>query len=123
MSDIQRERDLVLSPNEYAYVLDKTKGLISCVVGSYKMSLSNSDSLVAATDTDDLKKALMIMAASERYPKKQSIIRRELKTRSLGSGGGFYTEKWKNWFIKEWTGVMKAAQERKDSSCKLAMKY
>lgn len=80
-------------------------------------------SLVAATDTDDLKKALMIMAASERYPKKQSIIRRELKTRSLGSGGGFYTEKWKNWFIKEWTGVMKAAQERKDSSCKLATKY
>lgn len=46
MSDIQRERDLVLSPNEYAYVLDKTKGLISCIVGSYKMSLSNSDSLV-----------------------------------------------------------------------------
>ena len=43
---MQRERDLVLSPNEYAYVLDKTKGLISCIVGSYKMSLSNSDSLV-----------------------------------------------------------------------------
>ena len=50
MSDIQRERDLVLSPNEYAYVLDKTKGLISCVVGSYKMSLSNSDSLVVFND-------------------------------------------------------------------------
>lgn len=46
MSDIQRERDLVLNPNEYAYVLDKTKGLISCIVGSYKMSLSNSDALV-----------------------------------------------------------------------------
>ena len=45
MSD-QRERDLVLNPNEYAYVLDKTKGLISCVVGSYKMSLSTSDALV-----------------------------------------------------------------------------
>lgn len=43
---MQRERDLVLNPNEYAYVLDKTKGLISCVVGSYKMSLSTSDSLV-----------------------------------------------------------------------------
>jgi major vault protein len=42
----QRERDLVLNPNEYAYVLDKTKGLISCVVGSYKMSLSTSDALV-----------------------------------------------------------------------------
>lgn len=46
MSEMQRERDLVLNPNEYAYVLDKTKGLISCVVGSYKMSLSTSDSLV-----------------------------------------------------------------------------
>lgn len=46
MENMQRERDLVLSPNEYAYVLDKTKGLISCIVGSYKMSLSNSDSLV-----------------------------------------------------------------------------
>lgn len=42
----QRETDLVLNPNEYAYVLDKTKGLISCVVGSYKMSLSTSDELV-----------------------------------------------------------------------------
>lgn len=46
MSDMQREKDLVLNPNEYAYVLDKTKGLISCVVGSYKMSLSTSDALV-----------------------------------------------------------------------------
>lgn len=46
MSELGRERDLVLNPNEYAYVLDKTKGLISCVVGSYKMSLSTSDSLV-----------------------------------------------------------------------------
>lgn len=46
MSELGRERDLVLNPNEFAYVLDKTKGLISCVVGSYKMSLSTSDSLV-----------------------------------------------------------------------------
>ena len=46
MADIERERDLVLNANEYAYVLDKTKGLISCVVGPYKMSLSTSDSLV-----------------------------------------------------------------------------
>lgn len=46
MSEMQRERDLVLNPNEFAYVLDKTKGLISCVVGSYKMSLSTSDALV-----------------------------------------------------------------------------
>lgn len=45
-ADMQRERDLVLNPNESAYVLDKTKGLISCVVGPYKMSLSTSDALV-----------------------------------------------------------------------------
>ena len=41
-----RNRDLVLSPNEYAYVLDSTKGIVSSIVGSYKLSLSNSDKLV-----------------------------------------------------------------------------
>lgn len=46
MPEMERERDLVLNPNEFAYVLDKTKGIVSCVVGSYKMSLSTSDSLV-----------------------------------------------------------------------------
>lgn len=44
MSEIQK--DLVLSPNEYAYVLDETKGNISCNVGPHKMSLSQSDKLV-----------------------------------------------------------------------------
>lgn len=34
------------NPNEYEFVLDKTKGLLSCVVGSFKMSLSTSDALV-----------------------------------------------------------------------------
>lgn len=46
MSEMGRERDLVLNPNEYAFVLDKTKGLVSSVVGPYKMSLSTSDALV-----------------------------------------------------------------------------
>lgn len=40
------QKDLVLSTNEYAYVLDQTKGLITCLVGPTKMSLSQSDSLV-----------------------------------------------------------------------------
>lgn len=40
------QKDLVLSTNEYAYVLDQTKGHISCLVGPTKMSLSQSDSLV-----------------------------------------------------------------------------
>ena len=44
MSDMQK--DLVLSINEYAYVLDKTKGNVSCWVGPVKTSLSTSDSLV-----------------------------------------------------------------------------
>ena len=45
MSD-NNQKDLVLSTNEYAYVLDQTKGHISCLVGPTKMSLSQSDSLV-----------------------------------------------------------------------------
>lgn len=44
MSEIQK--DLVLSPNEYAYVLDETKGNVACNVGPHKMSLSQSDKLV-----------------------------------------------------------------------------
>ena len=40
------QKDLVLSTNEYSYVLDQTKGFISCLVGPTKMSLSQSDSLV-----------------------------------------------------------------------------
>ena len=39
-------RDLVLNSNEYAFVLDKTKGQISCIVGPFKMSLSQQDALV-----------------------------------------------------------------------------
>ena len=44
MSELQK--DLVLSINEYAYVLDKTKGNVSCWVGPVKTSLSTSDELV-----------------------------------------------------------------------------
>ena len=45
MSDIN-QKDLVLSVNEFAYILDETKGLVSCLVGPAKMSLSQSDKLV-----------------------------------------------------------------------------
>lgn len=40
------QKDLVLSINEYAYVLDKTKGNVLCHVGPTKTSLSQSDELV-----------------------------------------------------------------------------
>lgn len=45
MADENRN-DLVLNPNEYAYVLDTTKGQVSVYVGPHKTSLSNSDRLV-----------------------------------------------------------------------------
>ena len=44
--DNNTQKDLVLAINEYAYVLDETKGNVSCYVGPYKSSLSQSDSLV-----------------------------------------------------------------------------
>lgn len=46
----QRERELVLAPNEYAYVLDTTKGHINCYVGPFKTSLAQTDQPVAFND-------------------------------------------------------------------------
>lgn len=43
MSDRARERDLVLAPNEYAFISDQTKGNINVYVGPYKTSLANTD--------------------------------------------------------------------------------
>jgi major vault protein len=45
-TESQRDRELVLPPNMFAYVLDKTKGKISVNVGPHKSSLSNTDQLV-----------------------------------------------------------------------------
>ncbi|MCA9539049.1 MAG: hypothetical protein KC620_09180, partial [Myxococcales bacterium] len=41
--DNRRERELVLAPNEYAYILDTTKGHINCYVGPNKTSLAQTD--------------------------------------------------------------------------------
>lgn len=38
-----RERDLVLAPNEYAMILDETKGRVSVLVGPHKTSLAGTD--------------------------------------------------------------------------------
>ncbi len=43
MSDSNRERDLILAPNEYAFISDQTKGNINVYVGPYKTSLANTD--------------------------------------------------------------------------------
>ncbi len=41
-----RERELVLAPNEFAWVLDTTKGHINCYAGPNKTSLAQTDQLV-----------------------------------------------------------------------------
>jgi hypothetical protein len=38
-----RDRDLVLAPGEFAYVLDTTKGLVNVNVGPYKTSMAGTD--------------------------------------------------------------------------------
>jgi major vault protein len=38
-----RERDLILAPNEFAYILDETKGNVINYVGPHKTSLANTD--------------------------------------------------------------------------------
>lgn len=43
MTERQRERELVLAPNEFAWVLDTTKGHINCYVGPNKTSLAQTD--------------------------------------------------------------------------------
>lgn len=42
-SDRARERDLILAPNEYAFIADETKGNINAYIGPYKTSLANTD--------------------------------------------------------------------------------
>lgn len=51
MAELERERDLVLNPNEFCFVSDTTKGLVNVVVGSYKFSMSNSDKIVRFDET------------------------------------------------------------------------
>ena len=41
--DSRRERDLILAPNEHAFILDETKGNIVNYVGPHKTSLANTD--------------------------------------------------------------------------------
>ncbi|MEK7583720.1 MAG: hypothetical protein AAB490_00610, partial [Patescibacteria group bacterium] len=42
----QTNRDLVLAPGEFAYVLDTTKGIVSVLVGPFKTSPSQTDQTV-----------------------------------------------------------------------------
>ncbi len=48
--DGRRERDLILAPNEHAFILDETKGNIVNYVGPHKTSLANTDQPVTFND-------------------------------------------------------------------------
>ncbi|MGE0710110.1 MAG: SPFH domain-containing protein [Planctomycetota bacterium] len=50
MGEGTRERDLVLAPNEFAFISDQTKGNINAYVGPYKTSLANTDQPVFFND-------------------------------------------------------------------------
>jgi major vault protein len=39
----RQERDLILNPKQFAFILDQTKGLVGCYVGPHKVSVSNTD--------------------------------------------------------------------------------
>lgn len=67
----ENQKDLVLAPNEYAYVLDETKGNVICNVGPHKMSLSQSDKLVvfdtykkSFVPCDSYRKAIQLFATA-----------------------------------------------------------
>ncbi|MCB9527037.1 MAG: hypothetical protein H6701_01320 [Myxococcales bacterium] len=68
--DNRRERELVLAPNEYAYVLDTTKGHINCYVGPNKTSLAQTDQPVVFNPASkrfepaDLKEAVSLFATA-----------------------------------------------------------
>ena len=46
-----RERDLVLAPNEFAFIQDETKGHVIAYVGPHKTSLANTDRPVSFDET------------------------------------------------------------------------
>ena len=69
---MRQDRDLVLPPHTYAYVLDSTKGKVSAYVGPYKNSLSNTDQLVVWDDQDkrvrvtqDVERAIVTFTTAE----------------------------------------------------------
>jgi len=51
MANTDRERDLVLAPNQYAYISDQTKGHIVAYVGPFKTSMANTDQPVYFDNT------------------------------------------------------------------------
>lgn len=43
MAEMQRDKDLVLTPGEFTFIFDRTKGQVSVIVGPHKTSLSDTE--------------------------------------------------------------------------------
>jgi major vault protein len=67
MSDRARERDLILAPNEYAFIADETKGNINAYVGPYKTSLANTDCPVVFNDASKRFEKTGLEGATQRF--------------------------------------------------------
>ncbi len=62
-----RERDLVLAPNEYAFIADETKGNINAYVGPYKTSLANTDQPVNFNPTSKRFERCLLEVATQSF--------------------------------------------------------
>lgn len=62
-----RERDLVLAPNEYAFISDQTKGNIIAYVGPYKTSMANTDQPVFFNNKTKTFEACPLEQAIQRF--------------------------------------------------------
>lgn len=67
MGNSNRERDLVLAPNEYAYISDQTKGHIVAYVGPFKTSLANTDQPVFFDMADKSFKACTLETSRKNF--------------------------------------------------------
>lgn len=63
----RRETELILAPNEYAFVQDKTKGQVNVHVGPHKMSLANTDQPVIYDSRDRRFKPVTLDTAIQRF--------------------------------------------------------
>lgn len=62
-----RERDLVLSPNEFAFISDQTKGNVITYVGPYKTSMANTDQPVFFNNKSKSFEACPLESAIQRF--------------------------------------------------------
>ena len=70
MADEQKQRnnDLILAPNEYALILDETKGQINTYVGPHKTSLANTDRPVSLDPTTRKFKKVELDQSQQCFP-------------------------------------------------------